>query len=151
MDILCATINELMIEVFNDILKIEEITLKSGVFSDVSVTEVHTIDAIGLYTKQTMGEIAKKLNITLGTLTVAIKNLVNKGYVERFNSIDDKRVVKISLTKKGRVLFRVHQKFHKDMLNESMAGLANSEIEVLANSFSKLHNFLSNKYKFNLK
>lgn len=151
MEVLLETINSLIKDIFNDVLIIEEVTLKSGSFNDVSITEVHTIEAIGLYTKQTMGEIAKKLNITVGTLTVAIKNLVNKGYAERFNSIDDKRVVKIGLTKKGKVLFRVHQKFHKDMINEATAGLDENEIKILANSFSKLHNFLSNKYKFNVK
>ena len=43
-----AVINELLVEVFNDILVIEENALKSGQFNDVSVTEVHTIEEIGM-------------------------------------------------------------------------------------------------------
>ena len=45
-------------------------------------------------TRKTSSEVAKELSITVGTLTVAINNLVKKGYVERLRSEDDRRVVK---------------------------------------------------------
>lgn len=50
--------------------------------------------------EKTSSEVAKELSITVGTLTVAINNLVKKGYVERIRSEDDRRVVKLGLTKK---------------------------------------------------
>ena len=36
-------LNELLVEIFNDILQIEERALKQGVINDLSVTEIHTI------------------------------------------------------------------------------------------------------------
>lgn len=141
-----SAINNLMVEVFNDILAIEEDALKNGKFSDVSITEVHTIEAIGMYTKQTASEVAKKLNITAGTLTVAINNLVKKGYVLRIRSEDDRRVVKLGLTNKGRLLFRVHEQFHKDMVKEAVTGLSEEEERILLSALSNLHSFLFKTY-----
>jgi len=137
-------INELMVDVFNDILKIEENTLRKGPFSDLSVTEVHTVEAIGMYEKKPASEVAKVLNITAGTLTVAANNLVKKGYVERFRDNDDRRLVKLGLTKKGRLLYRVHARFHMQMVRASITGLTQEEESILIRAFRGLHSFLSN-------
>ena len=77
------TINELLVQLFNDILQIEEKSLKEGIISDLSITEIHTIEAIGMYAEKSMSEVAQILKITVGTLTTAINKLIKKGYVER--------------------------------------------------------------------
>lgn len=76
-------LNKLLVQLFNDILQIEEKSLKNTQFTDLSITEIHTIEAIGLDRSRTMGEIAHDLRITVGTLTTAITKLIKKGYVER--------------------------------------------------------------------
>lgn len=45
-------INKLLVDSFNDVLIIEEKALKNGPFNDVSITEVHTVEAIGMYEKK---------------------------------------------------------------------------------------------------
>ena len=52
-------INELLVQLFNDVLQIEEQSLKNGILSDLSITEIHTIEAIGMYTERTMSEVAQ--------------------------------------------------------------------------------------------
>ncbi len=47
-----------------------------------------------------MSTIAGDLNITVGTLTTAINNLLKKGYVNRKRGEKDRRVVYISLSEK---------------------------------------------------
>ena len=71
-------LNELLVQLFNDILQIEEKSLKNGPLSDLSVTELHTIEAIGMYKERTMTEVAQDLKITVGTLTTAINKLTEK-------------------------------------------------------------------------
>ena len=139
-------VNKLLVETFNDILYIEEKALKEGSFNDVSITEVHTIEAIGMYEKKMMSEGAKNLDITVGTLTVAVNKLVKKDYVQRFKSEDDKRIVLIGLTKKGRLLYRVHDKFHKDMVRETINGMSEDETRILAEALGRLNDFLTEKY-----
>ena len=49
-----------------------------------------------------MSVIAKKLNITAGSLTTSMNSLVNKKYAVRERSEQDRRVVHIRLDQKGR-------------------------------------------------
>ena len=140
------TVNDYLVSVFNDILTIEESELKKSQFNDLSITEMHTIEAIGMYKKKTSSEVAKDLSITVGTLTVAINNLVKKGYVERLRSEDDRRVVKLGLTKKGKLLFRVHQHFHREMVKNILKGMEQEEEQALLRALKNLHDFLQ-EYK----
>ena len=140
------TVNDYLVSVFNDILTIEETELKKSQFNDLSITEMHTIEAIGMYKKKTSSEVAKELSITVGTLTVAINNLVKKGYVERLRSEDDRRVVKLGLTKKGKLLFRVHQHFHREMVKNILKGMEQEEEQALLRALKNLHDFLQ-EYK----
>ena len=60
---LVNVLNHLMVDIFNDILTIEETSLKKGMFSDLSVKEMHTIEAIGMYHPRTMSEVAQDLKL----------------------------------------------------------------------------------------
>nr|WP_186805068.1 MarR family winged helix-turn-helix transcriptional regulator [Alkalibacterium kapii] len=121
---------------------IEERTLQMSQFKDVSIKEMHTIDAIGMYQEHTTSEVAKKLGITVGTLTVSVNNLVRKGYVKRVRSEIDRRVVQLALTKRGRLLYRVHDKFHRDMVKETINEMDEKESEVLMLGLKNLHRYL---------
>lgn len=139
-------LNELLVDIFNDILTIEQAALRSGEFKDLSVTEIHTIEAIGMYEERNMSEVAGNLGITVGTLTTAINHLVKKGYVERKRTEEDRRVVKIKLTKRGKLAYRIHDKFHSDMVKETIGGLKENEEEILVNSLEKLNKFFKKRY-----
>ena len=99
-----------------------------------------------MYEPKSMSEVAKILKITVGTLTVAVGNLVKKGYVERYRSENDRRVVKIGLTKKGRLLYRVHEKFHIDMINACITGMNEEEEKILSDALKKLSAFLQGNF-----
>ncbi|HLQ40140.1 MAG TPA: MarR family transcriptional regulator [Tetragenococcus sp.] len=135
-------INDLLVDVFNDILVIEESELKKSQFKDLSITEMHTLEAIGMYKKKTTSEVARQLSITVGTLTTAINRLAKKDYVERLRSEDDRRVVKLGLTKKGRLVFRVHRHFHMEMVKAILKDMDNEESVALQKALDNLHAFL---------
>ena len=103
---------------------------------------MHTIEAIGMYKKKTTSEVAKELSITVGTLTIAINRLVKKEYVERIRSEDDRRVVKLALTKKGKLLYRVHQHFHREMVKGVLSQMSTDEEQALLKALKNLHDFL---------
>lgn len=138
-------VNELIVKLFNDVLEIEEATLKNGPLSDLSITELHTIDAIGMYTEKTMSDVAQTLDITVGTLTTAINKLIKKDYVVRKRIPEDRRVVLISLTKKGKLAYRLHEKFHKDMIKETVFQLDDKEKKVLISSLERINEFFKEK------
>lgn len=141
-------LNELLVRTFNDILAVEEHEIKKGPISNLTIAEVHTIDAIGMYRPRTMSQVAADLNITVGALTLAINNLVKKGYVTRERAETDRRIVNIRLTRAGKIAFRIHEKFHLDMVRQTLQGLAEKENDLME-SLLKLNEFLNAKYLLN--
>lgn len=139
-------LNKLLVQLFNDILHIEENSLKNIDLMDLSMTEIHTIEAVGIKDAKTMGEIAHDLRITVGTLSAAITKLIKKGYVERKRTEEDRRVVLVSLTSKGENIYREHQVFHEEMIT-SMLGNFSEEEYILAIALEKLNNFFEEKYE----
>ena len=94
------TINDILVNLFNEILKLEEEAIITEEFKDITNNDMHIIEAIGLSGENTMSVVAKKLGITAGSLTTSINSLVNKKYVVRKRSETDRRVVFFSLTEK---------------------------------------------------
>ncbi len=140
-------VNKLFFGLYNDIQRAEDEAQKNGVFADLSLAEVHTIEAIGMYSPVSMSETAKKLDITMGTLTVSVKHLVSKGYVIRERSEKDRRHVLISLTNKGRIMYRIHQKFHLEMIKAAIVGLSEYEAEVARNVLIRINGFINERYR----
>ena len=99
-----------------------------------------------MYVPRNMSEVARDIGITLGTLTTAVSNLVKKGYVERKKSENDRRVVNIDLTKKGKLAYRIHAKFHRDIIRETIDGLDEKEKNTLVNVLEKLNFSIKEKY-----
>ncbi len=140
-------INKMLVEVYDDVNHIEEYSIKQGAFSDLSITEIHTVEAVGLYGSKTMSEIAAELEITMGTLTTAVDKLIKKGYLERSRGDTDRRIVNVSLTKRGKLAYRIHEKFHLDMVRAIMSDFTAEEEEVLLTALSKLNKHLKEIYR----
>ena len=83
------TINDILVSLFNDILKLEEEAIITDEFKDITNNDMHIIEAVGLSGENTMSVVAKKLGITAGSLTTSVNSLVNKKYVTRQRSKED--------------------------------------------------------------
>jgi len=136
-------LNGYLVSIFNEVLTIEEESLRKSDFSDLSIKEMHTIEAIGLSGELSSNQVAKKLQVTAGTLSVSIQNLVKKDYVERIRLEKDRRVVRLKLTKRGKLLYRLHRKFHMNMVKSTIEDFDPEEVEVLVKGLKNLHGFLS--------
>ena len=94
-------INDILVHLFNEIWELEEKAIITEEYKDITNNDMHIIEAIGLGEGNNMSTIAKKLNITVGSLTTSMNSLVKKKYTERIRSEEDRRVVYIRLTEKG--------------------------------------------------
>lgn len=151
MNRLYGTLNELLVKLFNDILQIEEQSLKADEFNDLSITEIHVIEAIGLNQERNMSSVARDLDITIGTLTIAINNLLRKGYVNRTRSEEDRRIVLISLTEKGINAFKHHSQFHDEMIKTTISKLSDEEMKVLISALENINGYFREKYNLQRK
>ena len=137
------TVNGLLVDLFNDIIELEEKVLITGEFKNISKNDMHIIDAIGSRQNKNMSTLAKKLKVTVGTITIAINNLVKKGYVNRLRSKEDKRVVLVSLSDKGERAYARHFAFHRDMVDTILKGLDEEETQNLIETLKKIHVFVN--------
>ncbi len=137
-----SEINEYLVDIFNRVSVIEEMSLKTSQFNDVSLKEMHTIEIIGKYSNVTPSDIARELMLTLGTVTTSLNKLETKGYVTRTRSRRDRRVVYLTLTKKGRLLDRLHKKFHKNMVSQIVEDMDENDMKALVSGLKNLHKFL---------
>lgn len=135
------TFNKVLVKLFNDIMHIEEKAIITDEFKDISNNDMHIIEAIGIDEPKNMSSVAKELSVTVGTLTIAINNLVKKGYVNRIRSDKDRRVVYISLSSKGRKAYNHHAEFHREMIKATIDGLNGDEVSVLVKSLENLVHF----------
>ncbi|MBS6397768.1 MAG: MarR family transcriptional regulator [Clostridiales bacterium] len=126
---------------FNEILDVEHKALISGPFKEISINDMHIIEAIGIREPKNMSTVAKKMTVTVGTLTTAINNLVKKGYVSRVRSAEDKRVVLLSLTEKGVAAYERHMGFHQKMVRTVMEGFEGEEMDILVRALEKLRGY----------
>ena len=137
----------MLVVMFNQILNIEEAALKKGKYKNLTLSELHVIAAIGCESAQPMSVIASKLDVTVGTLTIAMNNLVKKGYVTRIRSEEDRRVVLIALSEQGVEAYAHHESFHEEMINFTMSALNDTETDVLVKTLSKVTDYFNQKYK----
>jgi Transcriptional regulators len=135
------TFNDFMVNLYNEIMTIEEKAVITEEFKDISNNDMHVIEAIGDGKPKNMSTVAKALKVTVGTLTIAINSLVKKGYVKRVRSEKDRRVVLISLLIKGKKAFAHHRDFHEKMISAMLEGLSNSETEVLVKALTNLKEY----------
>ncbi|MBP2651419.1 MAG: transcriptional regulator, MarR family [Firmicutes bacterium] len=76
-------------------------------------SELHMLDVIGKNPGINVTEIAEKLGITKGAVPKIIRKLVDKDLIFRYQTKDNKKIVKFKLTDKGRIAFQGHIEFHQ--------------------------------------
>ena len=138
------TLNDVLVNLFRDINSIEEKAINSQEYKDLTNNDMHVISAIGVGTTKNMSSIAKELSVTVGTLTISMNSLVKKGYVLRERGKEDRRVVYISLTERGRAAYVHHARFHKAMIDSISDELTSEEMELLIKTLTKLNKWFRN-------
>ncbi len=104
-----------------------------------SLAQIHTIEVLGIHGAMRMKELAQKLGITTGTLTVQIEKLVNAKLIERGAHPDDRRSIVVTLTAEGQKIHRQHNQLHVELVKDLTRYLDANEEAVLLNSLLKMN------------
>ena len=137
-------LNRFLVEVFHDVLRLEEQSLAKGQFQNLSVSEMHVIEAVvnGEAEGHTgMAALAAKLQVSAGTLTIAVKTLEQKGYLLRCKTSADRRRVTVAATALGQAAFSAHLVFHRQLIDAVSQQLPPAQLASLASALSTLHHF----------
>lgn len=139
-------INQFITDIFNNIIAFEQRTLTESK-SELTISDIHTIEQIGLGGKKKMTDIAEAMGITLAAMTSAADRLEKKGCIMRERSDSDRRMVFLSLTRYGRVVYKLHERFHKRMVEKVIKDFSEDELVILSKALSGLNEFFENNKK----
>ncbi|KAI4453247.1 polyketide synthase-related [Holotrichia oblita] len=137
-------LNDLLVNTFRSILKVEEMALCGKSKSKLSISEMHMIEVIGKseLSELKVSTVSKLMNITLPSATVAINKLVEKGYLLKERCSKDGRVMYVSLTELGEKMNRAHAIFHNKMVREASKDMDEDEKRILLKGIEKLRSCL---------
>ncbi|GLI55762.1 MarR family transcriptional regulator [Propionigenium maris DSM 9537] len=139
-----------MNEVIEDFYKLfyetEDLALKQGI-KCLTHTELHVIEAIDT-DSLTMNELSERLGITMGTATVAVTKLAEKGFILRERSDLDRRKVFVSLSKKGNEALGYHNNYHNMIISSITKSIDPKDMETFLNVFEAILKNLRNKIEY---
>jgi len=112
---------------------------------DLTLAQIRIIRLLSDHGDCSMKELARRARITMPTATGLVDRLVRAGIVERVKDSNDRRVVKVRLSKRGTELVRRHRKWRLRNLGRLLERLSDAEreqvgeaIETLSRIFSKI-------------
>ncbi|MGN0794612.1 MAG: MarR family winged helix-turn-helix transcriptional regulator [Aristaeellaceae bacterium] len=135
-------IDQVLVHLFNDLLRIEERTLQKQC-PDLSMREIHIIEAVcaAQGDDNTMTVLAATLRITVGSLTVAVSTLIRKGYLERRQSTVDKRRVHVLPLPAALEVERHHRAFHRRMVEAVTQAIPDQQLDVLIEGLRGINDY----------
>lgn len=136
-------VNEILEEFYKLFYKTEDMALKRGI-KCLTHTELHLIEAIG-EESLTMNELSDRVGITMGTATVAVSKLTEKGFIARVRSNSDRRKVYVSLTDKGSKALTYHNNYHKMIMSSITENIADKDLSHFIEIFELILGALQEK------
>lgn len=136
---------DVLTNIFNYTLALQEEYIKNSPYSQLSISEMHVIEAVELENEPTMSNVANRLMITTGTLTTSTNKIIQKGFLKKEISDDDKRVSFLVLTELGKQAFQVHRDFHEDIENVILSQMAEEDYLFIFETLTKVYSGLISK------
>jgi DNA-binding MarR family transcriptional regulator len=130
------TLNNLIIEFYDKLSSWEQSVVKD---TGYSLAQVHTVEVLGSHGAMRMKELADRLGITTGTLTVQVDKLVKFGLIERYPHNEDRRSILVGLTTQGEELYQHHNDMHIQLTKDITRNLDEASSQVLVKCFEKMN------------
>ena len=128
-------ISSILIELYEKMSSWEHAVVKE---SGLTPAQMHAIEILGHKESLRMKELAQKLGVTTGTLTVMVDRLEQNGLILREPHEKDRRSIMIVLTKKGQKYFEEHHKLHLELTREITSSLNEDETKQFYTFIEKL-------------
>ncbi len=128
-------LSDLIIEFYEKLSSWEQAVVRD---TPITLSQMHTLEILGQQSPLRMKELAAKMGVTTGTLTVNVDRLASQGLVTRIPHETDRRSILVTLTPAGEELYREHHDHHLHLTRELQAALTPDETRQFASILSKL-------------
>jgi DNA-binding MarR family transcriptional regulator len=106
----------------------------------LSPTESYCVETIYLLNRPTVHQFADYVNISQPNATYRISNLINKGYVRKVLSTEDRREYFLEVTDKFSKNYGMNSSFNTDLMNGVREKFTKEEIALLEKMLKKIVN-----------
>jgi DNA-binding MarR family transcriptional regulator len=103
-----------------------------------TVRQLEYIDVINKLDNPNLGEIARALKLSKPSVTAIVEKLAGKGYIQKFQSDEDRRSFHVHLSAKGRKLVELHNETHNRIANLFKSGLDSKDLKSLVALLNKV-------------
>ena len=93
----------------------------------------------------TMGELSSELTVPMSTATRIVDGLVKAGMVERVQDSNDRRIVRVGMSKSGRELYETGMEYNKQRIVKLLKDFTAEEQTQMLNLMTKLFDALMNE------
>lgn len=122
----------------HDLGEMEEVAKEHFNFQDLTVTQMHYLEVIATLENPNITELASAMQITKPSVTVAIDKLIEKDYIHKVQSDEDRRNSHIHLTEKGKKINDMHEYAHERFSELIKETLDQGEIDKMIIILGKL-------------
>lgn len=105
---------------------------------NLSITQLHYLHAIRERNNPTMTELAEIFGVQKSTVTIAVNKLLQGGFIEKYPSENDLRVIYVCLSEKGKQIIEVEDAGYYRFAGCLTATLNERERETLALLLTKV-------------
>ena len=100
--------------------------------------QISYIDTINMLGNPNLGEIAKALKLSKPSVTAIVDKLASKGYIEKFQSDEDRRSFHVHLSAKGKNLVKMHGETHNKIVDMLQNNLDSKDLKKLVTILNKV-------------
>lgn len=91
---------------------------QEGLLDDISLTEVHCVDCIGMSDHPNVTKISEQMGLTRAGISKISKRLLGKGLIESYQEPDNNKEIYFRLTESGQSVYDEHKKIHNEARQE---------------------------------
>jgi DNA-binding MarR family transcriptional regulator len=117
--------------------ELESQALNESELAELSMKQLVYLDTIARLDHPTFSDLAKSLGVSKPSVTAIVRKLLQKGYVEKVQSAEDRRAFYVLLTEKGKDLSLLHDNIHRRIAKHFSQALDENELNQFARLLSK--------------
>ena len=133
-----STIIPIISKLSHSLAEMEELAREDHNLNDLTLVQMHYLEIISELSNPNITELATAMALTKPTVTVALDKLMQKGYVAKIQSDEDRRSSHLHLTKKGMQINLMHEKAHTRFAELMAESLEPTELDQLTLLLEKL-------------
>lgn len=128
-----------LIEIITELIAdLEAEAIKKYQEEGFTARQIVYIDTINMLGNPNLGEIAKALKLSKPSVTAIVDKLASKGYINKFQSDEDRRSFHVHLSAKGKQLVKMHGETHNKIVDLLQNNLDSRDLKNLVTILNKV-------------